>query len=248
MYTLAQAKWEEVIHQSRSEIVRGIQISYYELPRRPIDMQTKHVVFAMLLGLDTMDKMNDFSTGLIELRQNRKKFGFVRIGRRSEASKIESMNVTGVAETTKRDGLTAQEPRSQNGTNLIFPRGIIDPDDHDNMIEYERYGDSVPCKEIFGAALNALVKLAPYERDETIGMFTGENWSHKMVYQTFSKTRASGSLMLSHDLIMRVMRLLPKRLFEENSCGEVRFAMIYTGEKKGAGSFWVPDFAKGKQK
>ncbi|KAI4257266.1 MAG: hypothetical protein L6R42_005774, partial [Xanthoria sp. 1 TBL-2021] len=38
MYHLAQEEWKDTVRTGHSAIVKGLQISYYDLPDRPIDM------------------------------------------------------------------------------------------------------------------------------------------------------------------------------------------------------------------
>ncbi|KAL8782105.1 MAG: hypothetical protein Q9213_005675, partial [Squamulea squamosa] len=204
MYHLAQEDWDKVVGEGHSRIVRGVQISYYDFPRSAIDLQIKHVVLAVLVGLNKMDRMDDFSTGIVQLRQDGRNIGIVRFGRPGgPAAAIQNgiTNMTGVAGTAKREQPStnpgsAPVTTSQDRTGVVNPRRIIDPDDHNLMIEYERYGSTFSCNLIFGAALDALASLAQYEADRMLGTFTGDNWSQKLIYQTFSLKRPSGELML----------------------------------------------------
>lgn len=140
------------------------------------------------------------------------------------------------------------QAKSKNITsNLSTQKFLIDPNDHSLNITYESFGMRLNCRNLFSVALDALAALAHDDVDgSTIDMFTGLNWSQNVVYQTSSDESPYGKWLLTPDVMKRVMRLLPQRLYEERSCGEVKFEMVVKGLRQGAGRFWVADLGKGK--
>ncbi|KAL8749361.1 MAG: hypothetical protein Q9199_007730, partial [Rusavskia elegans] len=221
MYHLAQQEWEDTVRTGHSAIVKGLQISYYDLPDRPIDMQYRHVILAVLVVVDTMDRKDEFNRAVVELQQDKEGFGTVRMGRRSVGvgdgdgngdggdMGIEGggdggdggKNLTNGAPATA----TAKRDNDSNPTSTLFhsPKTLIDPSDPSLTITYERFGARLDCSILFGAALDALATLAQDDDGDTIDMFTGENWSQKVVYQTFSATSPYGGLLLTVDVVKR---------------------------------------------
>ncbi|KAL9635646.1 MAG: hypothetical protein Q9204_002551 [Flavoplaca sp. TL-2023a] len=260
MYKLVSEDMEEVVHTGQSRVVRGLQIRYHDVSPRPIDLRYKHIVLGILVAIDTMDRTNEFEGAVIELRQNWRKFGFIRMvkrnGRGIDGSEggMDYTTINATATTAQGDEETENNisnpslprpssPLTKNLTTLTNPKTLIDPTDRDIQILYTRFGTPLSCRTLFGAALDALATLSQDDDTDTIDMFTGENWSRKVVYQTFSEKTTYGEFdLLTVDVIKRAMRLLPQRLWRERSCGEVRFEMVVQGGRVGRGRFWVPDW------
>ncbi|KAL8654234.1 MAG: hypothetical protein Q9226_003510, partial [Calogaya cf. arnoldii] len=204
MYDLAEEDWEDVTHTGHSDVVKGLQISYYNLVDRPTNLQYKHVVLAVLVAMDTMDRRNEFERSIAELRHNKEMFAVVRIGRRGNdnSSKgaailksIESgedgnnnkKNLTGndtSSAATKRSDDTTTTPEAQIKTRNITTNNyltttsktIIDPSDHRLNITYTRFGVTLDCRILFGASLDALANLAQYDDgDSSHDIFIGTN-------------------------------------------------------------------------
>ena len=131
---------------------------------------------------------------------------------------------------------------SSLGRPLTEVNEIVDPDDPDLIIGYERFGEAFSCQLLFSAAIDGLASSAQEEAVETIEMITGTEYSEKVVYSVFGKRNHYGLLLMTEDMFRRIMRLLPLRLLEEGNCGEVRFNVTYGGIKMAGGRFWVPDF------
>ncbi|KAL8877088.1 MAG: hypothetical protein Q9192_008741, partial [Flavoplaca navasiana] len=202
MYKLVSEDMEEVVHTGQSRVVRGLQIRYHDVSPRPIDLRYKHIVLGILVAIDTMDRTDKFEGAVIELRQNWRKFGFIRMvkrnGRRIDGieggmdyTTINTTATTGQGDEGNRNIPAPSlpppsSPLTKNLTTLTNPRTLIDPTDRDIQILYTRFGTPLSCRTLFGAALDALATLSQDDDTDTIDMFTGENWSRKVVYQTFS--------------------------------------------------------------
>ena len=261
MYKLVSEDMEEIVHTGQSRVVRGLQIRYHDVSPRPMDLRYKHIVLGILVGIDTMDRTDQFEGAVVELGQNRREFGFIRMVKRNDARRIDGSGAGIMDNTTiNTTATTAQgdEETEDNISNSSLPppsspltknfttnnpKTIIDPSNRDIQILYTRFGTPLSCRTLFGAALDALATLSQDDDTDTIDIFTGENWSRKVVYQTFSDKTTYGEYdLLTVDVIKRAMRLLPQRLWRERSCGEVRFEMVVQGGRVGAGRFWVPDW------
>ncbi|KAL8676957.1 MAG: hypothetical protein Q9186_006566 [Xanthomendoza sp. 1 TL-2023] len=256
MYNLTKRDYEAIVRSGQSEVIRGVQFSYFQQrkqqprPGGQMAMRIKHVVLSILVGMSQMDKENDFGTAFVEMKQDQKGFGLMEIlaqdfpgpeAARSAQTAGVGEKVTaakGDADSAAKGPITAE---NMNSPNLTFSQSVIDPDDPNLTIEYERYGEAIACKTLFGASLDALASSAPYDGTHTTNSFLGTDWSNQVMYQLFSLVGEKESRFpLTFAIIRRVMMLLPMRVFEEQSCGEVNFRIVYRGEKKGVGSFRVP--------
>ncbi|KAI4269503.1 MAG: hypothetical protein LQ337_007241, partial [Flavoplaca oasis] len=213
MYKLASEDMEEVVQTGQSQVVRGLQISYHDVSPRPIDLRYKHIVLGILVAIDTMDRTDTFEGAVIELQENRREFGFIRMvkrnGRRidgSEGGMDDIITNTTATNAQRHEGTENNistpslppplSPLIKNRTTLTNTRTLIDPSDPQIQILYTRFGTPLSCRTLFGAALDALATLSQDDDTDTIDMFTGENWSRKVVYQTFSDKTTYGEFDL----------------------------------------------------
>ncbi|KAI4231683.1 MAG: hypothetical protein L6R40_007657 [Gallowayella cf. fulva] len=259
MYTLTDRSYEQVIHMGHSEVVRGVQFSYYEQAHHPISMQNKHIVLGILVGISTMAKQQDFSTAFVELRFDKKIFGLVRIGTIQNRGLGNGRKINNIAATAAgpakelsmttanlkgnpalRDPATAR--KQYDAASLNYTSSMTDPLDRNLTFDYGRYGEAMECQTLFGAALDALATSAQHDGNALTDTFMGTDWSNRVVYQAFSLTSAHGDLLLTYELIRRVMVLVPRRIFDEESCGETSFRIVHHGVRMGTGRFWLPDF------
>ena len=67
--------------------------------------------------------------------------------------------------------------------------------------------------------------------------FGGFSSSGTVAYTFIGGGTGSSKYVLTYILVRTVLDLLPKKLYEKQSCGEVEFDLIYSGEKLGGGSF-----------
>ncbi|KAL8850770.1 MAG: hypothetical protein Q9221_004268 [Calogaya cf. arnoldii] len=257
MYHYAESDWDDVTRTGHSATIKGLQISYYDVPDRPINIEYKHIIIAVLMILDTMDRTNDFQRSVAELKHNGAVFGTLRLGKRSASELDGGDDGSGTNPLVpapspliaKSDDSTAMiNPTTSHhlkpniSTPLTTHSSLIDPSDPALNITYTYSGLRLNCRNLFSAALSALATLAHDDVDgRAIDLFTAVNWSHNVVFQTFSDESAYGDWLLTPDMIKRVARLLPARLWEEGGCGEVYFQVFWQGLRQGAGRFWVND-------
>ncbi|KAL8802795.1 MAG: hypothetical protein Q9182_003555 [Xanthomendoza sp. 2 TL-2023] len=253
MYNLTKRDYEAAVHGGQSEVVRGVQFRYFEQQGRGIALRNKHVVLTILAGISQMDKQDEFGAAIAELSQNKKRFALLDIRaedypeperpRRAQAIDVGN-NSDRDGDSTTRGPITAD---NMNSTNLTLSQSIIDPEDPNLMIEYERFGDAFACKSLFGASLDALASSAPYDGIHTINSFLGTDWSNQVTYRTFSLWEENERrFLLTISMIRKAMLLLPMRIFEEQNCGEVNFRILHGDKPKGVGSFWVPAMSNSK--
>ncbi|KAI4191016.1 MAG: hypothetical protein L6R41_000405 [Letrouitia leprolyta] len=229
--------------EGHSAIIHGLQISYQNIPEGPIKIHWKHVILSILTALDSMDKTNTFAETIVEMKQDEKIFGTMRVGNPQTDRVIEASGETNAA-TAKRDhskSVAIHRNRAATDPNTHTSKTIIDPDTPEigaMNITYQRFGNAVDCKLLFSTALDGIAYAAADDNGDTWPYSTCYNWSKKMMYQTVQVKIGDGGSRWTADLIKRVARLLPQRLFEEGQCGEVRFRVEIEGTGRvGTGSF-----------
>ena len=265
MYHWAADEWEEetLMHNGSSEIVKGLQISWHDIPERKTNIYWKHVILAILTALNSMDRMHVFAETVVEMEQFGRNFGVVELGKPRLRGGIEvggygRANATnhGPAVVAKRGSLDLvgrddTEVAAARAANTSISKTIIDPDGTylgSMNITYQRFGTAVDCKLLFSTALNGIAYAATDDWGDTWPFSTTYDWAKRMMYQTVQVKIGDGGSFWTADLIKRVARLLPQRLFKDNECGEVRFRVQIEGiGRVGTGSFQVLDFARARQ-
>ncbi|KAL8751122.1 MAG: hypothetical protein Q9184_006173 [Pyrenodesmia sp. 2 TL-2023] len=246
---------ETLTHNGHSEIIRGLQISYHDIPERPINIQWKHIILAILIPIDSMDRRHAFDETIVEMKQHGKVFGIIKMGKPPTRREIEASgstnttnNPAAIAKRGDSNSVGVDNTEAAANSNTSTSKTIIDPSFPYNAtmnITYQRFGTAVDCKLLFGTALAGLAFTAAHDTGDTWLFSTTYDWSKKMMYQTFEVKLGGGSSFWTPDMIRRVARLLPQQLFLENDCGEVRFRMeVETIGSVGTGSFQVLKFAR----
>ncbi|KAL8676976.1 MAG: hypothetical protein Q9186_006551 [Xanthomendoza sp. 1 TL-2023] len=252
---------ETQAHNGHSEIVRGLQISYHDIPERPINIYWKHLILAILIPVNSMDRSHAFTETVVEMMQHGKAFGIVKIGkpREIEASGSNHTTNNNSAAIAKRGdsnsmGVDNTKIATANSKPSSTSKTITDIDVPEvgtgtANITYQRFGTAVECKLLFSTALDGIAYAASDDWRDSWQFSTCYDWSKKMMYQTVEVTIGDGGSAWTADLIKRVARLLPQRLFLDNECGEVRFRMEIGGiGRVGTGSFQVLHFARQRAK
>ncbi|KAL8652937.1 MAG: hypothetical protein Q9226_004055 [Calogaya cf. arnoldii] len=230
----------------------------------PYDAETQNGHSDIIRGL--MDRKHVFAETVVEMKQSRNIFGVLIMGKPARPRRgIEdnSENANGSTNTTNhhsavivksdhlnsvgvRDNTEAAAPATAVA-NTSTSKTITEP----NVpylgtmnITYQRIGTAVDCKLLFSTALDGITYAAADYTGDTWPFSTCYNWSKKMMYQTVQVKIGDGESEWTADLIKRVARLLPQRLFLDNECGEVRFRVeIERIGRVGTGNFQVLDFA-----
>ena len=100
-------------------------------------------------------------------------------------------------------------------------------------------GDTIPCKTLLNAALSGMANSAVFSDHDRCRLFSGLSSSGTVAFTFIGSPPASSTYVLTYVLVRTVLELLPKRLYEQQSCGEVKFDLIYSREKLGGGSFYL---------
>ena len=267
MYHWAAEGYEEetLTPKGQSEIVRGLQISYYNKPNRPINIHWKHIILAILVSLNSMDQRHVFAESVVEMKQHERVFGILRIGKPSsrwrgiEASGGSTNTTTQMSaaiakrkddsnEAGKKDTEPVAAVNLKTSTSKTITTNI--PELGTANITYQHLGTSVSCTLLFSTALDGIAYAATDDSGDTWPFSTTYDWSNKMMYQTVQVLKNGGSEW-NADLIKRVARLLPLRLFADDECGEVRFRVevrfggeVERVQRVGTGSFQRLDFER----
>ncbi|KAL8724412.1 MAG: hypothetical protein Q9166_007966 [cf. Caloplaca sp. 2 TL-2023] len=242
-------------HNGHSEIIRGLQISYHDIPERPINIHWKHIILAILIPLDSMDRRDAFAETIVEMKQNGKVFGIIKMGKPPTRREIEASgstnttnNSAAIAKRGDSNSVGVDNTEAAADSNTSTSKTITEPDgtyQGTMNITYQRFGTAVDCRLLFGTALGGIAFVAAHDTGDTWQFSTSYDWSKKMMYQTVEVKIGGGGSLWTPDRIKRVARLLPQRLFLENECGEVRFRMeLERVGRLGTGSFQVLDFAR----
>ena len=227
--------WDAIVppkETALSKDVNGVRVGFQSLAQEgdQFKLQYKHVIVGLLETLNAFARKDRFCFTQTIFYLYGKYAGDMAIGRRAP-------DVYGVNVTLDDIGLISNITESGNPTQ----RGeIVDPEDSNFVISYERVGESIPCKTLLNAALNGMANSAVFGNQDPCRNFGGFSSSGTVAYTFFAKPPGPLGYTLTYVLVRTVLELLPTRLYEKRSCGEVEFDLIYSGEKLGAGSFHLP--------
>ncbi len=235
MYDLASSGWEKAIpsgHEAYSREVNGIKVAFGSLaePGDEYQLRNKHLILGLLEVMNTMANKMSFCNTKAALYMYRKRVGQLVIGRPLHPSLIRQ-NDTNV---------TLNDMNSNTVTrSLTIEREIVDPEDSDFVISYEMSGDPIPCQALLSAAVNALANSAPASIDDRCTNSGGFSSKGEVACVIFGNPPMTTLFVLTYGLVRTALRLLPARLYSDESCGEVKFDFIYRGEELGGGSFYL---------
>ena len=241
MYDLAFAGWEGTIpsgFEAFTKEVNEVKVAFGSVAQSgdQYQLQNKHVALGLLRMLNWLADREHFCFTRVSLSVYRHKIGQMAIGRRAPQT-LAGLNVLNVTQTARRS-----VPNPVEGKSLTAEGEIVDPEDAYFVISYEMVGESIPCQDLFNAALNAMAWSAVLGNDEECTNFAGVSPSGELTYQINSSPRGTKRLLLTYILVRTALKLLPARLYENGICGEVNFHFIYGGEKLGGGSILISDF------
>ena len=227
--------WDAIVptkETALSKEVNGVKVGFQSLAKEGDrdQLQYKHVIVGLLETLNAFARKDRFCFTQTNMYLHGHYAGDMAIGRRAP-------DVYGVNVTQDHIGLISNTTESGNPTEQ---GEIVDPEDSNFVISYEMMGDSIPCKTLLNAALNGMANSAVFGDQELCRNFGGFDSSGKVAYTFFAKPPGTLGNRLTYVLVRTVLELLPTRLYEKRSCGEVEFDLIYSGEKLGAGSFHFP--------
>lgn len=237
MYDLA-SDWDAVIPSGLdifTKDVGGIKIAIGSLadPEDQYQLQNKHLILGLLELMNSLESRKRFSNSKAALYVYSKLIGQVAIGHPTRST---LMGVNGTnAKLIDVDTISNVVTESRN---LTVSRTIVDPEDSDFVIDYQMMKDPISCQALFNAALNAMANTAPIENDYPCTNFNGLGSSGEVTY-SIGKSPPGSTRLLTYGLVKTALKLVPARLYVENSCGEVKFDIVYAGEDLGGGYFFL---------
>lgn len=235
MYEIASSGWETVIPSGNEEItneVKGLKGAYGSdaEPGNIYQLQNKHLVLALLQVIDTLASRGSWCNTRAELYLYNRRIGLLGIGR-PVPNGIKSTSVT-------QSGLGHVIDKTASRS-LTVTGEIVDPEDSDIVISYEMLGNSIPCRTLLNAALNAMAQSAPVEDDYRCTNFAGVSPGGEVTYMMSGNPPGTTRFVFTYALVRTALKLLPTRFYDQEHCGEVTFDVFYRGEEFGGGSFFL---------
>ncbi|KAL9576482.1 MAG: hypothetical protein Q9212_007059, partial [Teloschistes hypoglaucus] len=174
-------------HSDHSEIVRGLQVSYRDVPNQPVRIKWSHLIISILTAVNTMDKCNPnphpvFFETTVEMKQDEKLFGFLKIGKPpADGTTTKADQANDSTATAKRDELNVDNTKAAPPQNTHPSKTITDTTESGPInITYQRFGHSAPCTLLFSTALDGIAYAAADDFGDTWTYSTCYDWSKKM--------------------------------------------------------------------
>ena len=236
IYGLASpaAGWDGTIPAEGSSLsreVNGVKVGFRSLARvgDRDQLKYKHVIVAILETLNAFARRDSFCFTQTDMILHNRIIGDMAIGRRMPDLYDNNATVGDI-------GLINNTMESGNPT---AGGEIVDPEDSNFVISYQRVRDSIPCKTLLNAALSGMANSAVFSNQHRCRNFGGFSSSGTVAFTFIEGPPGTSRYVLTYVLVRTVLELLPERLYEKQSCGEVEFDLIYGGEKLGGGSFFL---------
>ena len=234
IYGLASASngWEGIIpsgHSAVSQGYRGVNLVFGSVAREgdEYQLQYKHVIVGIIEMLNTLAGKKDFYYAHADMLLYGTYIGNVAIG--PQAADVNLVNLTLGDIGSNSNALTSR--------NTLAKGKIVDPEDSNFVISYERFRDPIPCQALLNSALNGMGASAVLADDQLCTDFAGLDLSGRVVCRLSGRLTETTHNKLSYVMVRTVLELLSKRLYEKQTCGEVTFTCNYSGVTVGYGSF-----------
>ena len=243
MYELASAGWEKIIPSETdvvSKEVGSIRVVVRSVAKRrdQNQLQNKHVILGLLTMLNNMARRNQFCLTVADMSLYAKEVGQMGIGTR------DSENLAGGDDTSFTLDEKCSIRNATESRSLTAGGQIVDPDEPNFVISYTLREEPIPCLALFDAALNGMAHSADMDDHDRCVNFAGFSSSAKVTYMINSGPPETARWVLGYVLVRTTLKLLPARLYEEGTCKEVDFVLIYGGEQLGGGFMHLSDFEK----
>ena len=236
IYGLASPEngWEGTIpsgHSAVSKAYKGVNLAFGSVAREgdQYQLQYKHVIIGIVETLNMLAGKNDFYYTQTDLLLYGRYIGNLAIGPR--AADVNVVNLTLGDSGSSSNTLTSRNPLGK-GT-------IVDPEDSDFVISYEKFRDPIPCQALLNSALNGMASSAVSADDQICTDFAGLDLSGRVVFRLSGRLPETTQYRLNYNMVRTVFELLPKRLYEKQTCGEVTFTCKYGGGVVGGGSIML---------
>ena len=226
--------WEGFIpsgHSAVSKGYKGVKIVFGSVAREgdQYQLQNKHVIVGILETLNMLAGKNDFYYTHTDMLLHDRYIGNLAIG--PQAADVNVVNLTLGDSGSASNTLTSRNPLGM-GT-------IVSPEDSDFVISYERFRDSIPCQDLLNSALNGMASSAVFADDQPCTDFAGLDLSGRVVLRISGRFPETTRYKLDYEMVRTVLELLPKKLYEKQTCGEVTFTCKYRGGIVGDGSIML---------
>lgn len=240
MYDLAFNGWDIRIRsgfETYTKEVGGIKIAIASLaaPEDQYQLQNKHLVLGLLKLMNSMTSRKAFCNAKAALYIYYRLIGQFAIGHPTRPI-LKGVNNGTEVKLIDLDPIPNVVAKS---TSLTVPGEIVDPEDSDFVISYEMLEDAISCQALLNAALNAMANTAPIDNEYTCTNFNGLGSTGEVTYSINRNPPGTTRFLLTYGLVKKALKLLPGRLYIGDSCGEVKFDLVYGGEELGGGSFYL---------
>ena len=125
---------------------------------------------------------------------------------------------------------------------VTVPGRIVDPEDHDFVIFYQRKGDPMGPSDFLSAVLYAVATAAQASNDEYCRDLGGFNEKRTVVYRIRGKRSRDSRYQLEYRDVRRGLMLLSAAVYQDGALGETDFGFQYQGEDLGGGRIELSDF------
>lgn len=152
-------------------------------------------------------------------------------------------------------GTPEEEPVTENATlhtvqsqNLTAPRRIVDPQDPDSAILYERKGKVMSSVDFLSTVLYAVATAAQDDNGEYCEDLAGFNEQRSVVYRIRGLEHTVSGYLLTYGIVRTGLKLLSKAVYRERTSGEMHISFEYRGDVLGHGHIDLSDFAHGTER
>ena len=153
------------------------------------------------------------------------------------------------SETTSQSGSLREDStpknltlRNEQSKSLTAPRKIVDPEDPDFEIFYERKGDTMRYEDFLSTILYAMATAAQGDNNRYCRDLGGFNAKRTALYRIQGKRTTESRRLLTYGMVRRGMSLVATGIYEEDAFGEIELGFSYGGEILGYGRIEWSDF------
>ena len=100
----------------------------------------------------------------------------------------------------------------------------------------------IPCQDMLNAALDRLTASVVRHNHDQCQNFAGFSSSGSVTHAIRSAPHGTTLVFLTYVWVRTALKLVPVRLYECGSCGEVELRLRYINERIGRGSIRLSDF------
>lgn len=235
--------WDHFIssHSARAtKAFRGLTVAWRSIayPTQRYQLQIKHLILGMLHLIDQMTKAKYFCVSTYSVLLHRQGIGHIEL---LATGAVASHNRSSSDENLSLKSVFLPTPTGLRS--LIAPRRIVDPEDSDFVIFYERKSEPMSHPDFLSTILYAIATAAQGSNNEYCQDLGGFNEKRNVVYRIHGKRPTDSGYLLTDGMVMRGLRLLSTGVYDSGASAEVRFRFEYRGDVLGGGAIELSDFA-----